>query len=167
MTRLLGIDYGSRRIGLAISDPDQIIATPLAVVEAEGRPVEDAAKLAQLAPQHEVAEFVIGLPLNKDGSEGKQARVTRQMGEALAHATSLPVHFYDERYTTHAAIGAMRQAEVRRRQRGSRLDKVAASLILQAFLDARRHAAAQASDGDASPSALHKADDIDPPAADS
>jgi putative Holliday junction resolvase len=167
MARLLGIDYGSRRIGLAISDPDQIIATPLAVVQAEGQPVVDAAKLAQLAPQHEVAEFVIGLPLNKDGSEGKQARVTRDMGEALAQATSLPVHFYDERYTTHAAIGAMRQAEVRRRQRGGRLDKVAASIMLQAFLDARRHAADEAGDGRAPPSALHGPNNVDPPVANS
>jgi putative Holliday junction resolvase len=167
MARLLGIDYGSRRIGLAISDPDQIIATPLAVVKAEGQPAQDAVMLAQLAPQHEVAEFVIGLPLNKDGSEGKQARVTREMGEALAHASSLPVHFYDERYTTHAAIGAMRQAEVRRRKRGHHLDKVAASIMLQAFLDARRRAADEARDGGVSPPPRHESDDIDPPVAES
>lgn len=161
MARVLGIDYGSRRIGLAISDPDQIIATPLAVIEAEGRPADDAANLAQIAPQHEVAEFVIGLPLNKDGSEGKQAQVTRQMGRTLAETSSLPVHFYDERYTTHAAIGAMRQAEVRRRKRSDRLDKVAASIMLQAFLDARRRAADEERDGGVPPAARPGSDDID------
>lgn len=163
--RLLGIDYGSRHIGLAISDPDRIIATPLEVVDAAGSPAGDAVKIAELARKHDITEFVIGLPLNMDGSEGKQAQITRTMGEALARTTSLPVHFFDERFSTYAADNILREAELNRRERGAHLDKVAASIILQAFIDFHRSQAATEDGAKPSPSA--PADDIDPPAADS
>ena len=163
--RLLGIDYGSRHIGLAISDPDSIIATPLEVIDATGSPDGDAAKIAELGREHGITEFVIGLPLNMDGSEGKQAQITRTMGEALAGTTSLPVHFFDERFSTYAADNVLREAELNRRERGAHLDKVAASIILQGFIDFHRSEAAT-EEGPKPPPAA-PTDDVDPPAADS
>ena len=161
MARVLGIDYGSRRIGLAICDPEEIISTPLETVRSAGSPAADAAMLAALAPKHDAEEIVVGLPLNMDGSEGNQARLTRKMGDELARISALQVHYCDERYTTHAAIDVMRQAQVSRRRRGDRLDKVAASIILRSFLAARRSTAAEDDATDDAPGAAEPPDDVD------
>ena len=166
MARLLGIDYGSKRIGLAVSDPEEIIASPMEVIQAAGSPRLDAQQIAELAREHGVDEFVVGLPLTMGGAEGKQARITRSLGRELARVTSLPVHFFDERFSTYAADSALREAELDRRQRGVHLDKVAASIVLQAFLDSRRSGTASGegeSGAESSPPA--GADDIDPPEA--
>lgn len=137
MGRLLGIDYGKKRIGVALSDPDQIIATPLNVLEGTGSVRGDADKIGELAAELEISEIVVGLPLNMDGTEGDQARIARKLGGRLARITSLAVHYFDERLTSHAADVVLRTAEMSRQDRRARRDKVAASIILQGFIRSR------------------------------
>lgn len=134
MGRLLGIDYGKKRIGVALSDPDQIIATPFNVLKGTGSVHGDADKIGELATKLEISEIVVGLPLNMDGTEGDQARIARKLGDRLARITSLVVHYFDERLTSHAANVVLRSAEMSRQDRRARRDKVAASIILQGFI---------------------------------
>ncbi len=135
MTRYLGIDYGTKRIGLAVSDLETKIASPLTTIDAAGSVSHQVGAVAEVAHDYTVAAFVVGLPLNMDGSEGKQAKTTRAFGEALARTTDLPVHYYDERLSSVAAEELLAPAELTRRKRKGRLDPVAAQVILQGFLD--------------------------------
>lgn len=145
MTRLLGIDLGERRIGVAVSDPAGLSARPLLTFR-RGSLDEDAGVLRRLAAEQHVEALVIGLPLSLRGEEGAQALRTRAWGEAVAERTGLPLRWRDERLTTVAAeerLGPVqrrpgaasptRAAILRRR---GRLDREAAARILQAELDA-------------------------------
>jgi putative Holliday junction resolvase len=133
--RLLGLDPGTARIGLAISDPDRLIASPLDTY-AVREPDLDAAYFAKLVAAERVAGLVVGLPLHTGGEEGIKAREARAFGAWLAGVTGLPVVFWDERCTTAAADDLMRGAKLNPRQRKERRDRVAAQLILQGYLDA-------------------------------
>lgn len=139
--RVLGLDVGDRRIGVAISDPEGRFAVPLRSLERDKGGVE-LQELARLAAAEEVKEIVVGLPLSLSGAAGVQAEATRAFARRLQESTSLPVHFWDERLSTQEAL---RRLQARREGRGRRrreaaadTDALAASIILQAYLDSRR-----------------------------
>jgi putative Holliday junction resolvase len=135
----LGIDYGERRVGLALSDPTATIATPLpTLVRRRGkRPPVQA--VADIAREHEAAAIVIGLPLTPEGDESEWTTEVRAFGATLAERTGIPVRFLDERFTSARAERAVRALGLRKSQREekARIDAAAATLILQAFLDRR------------------------------
>ncbi len=135
--RVLGLDIGERRIGVALSDPEGIIAIALTVIE---RKSEDTAlqQLSDLTQEHEVERIVIGLPRSLDGSLGKQAQAVQTFAESLAGCTELSVVTWDERLSTVAAERMMIEAGVKREKRKERLDSVAAAFILQGYLDRER-----------------------------
>ena len=133
-SRLLGVDYGSVRVGLAVSDPGRKLAFPLEVRQRQGE--ADAAFFRLLIDREEVAGLVVGLPVHLDGREGAKAVEARKFGRWLAEATGLPVVFYDERFTTVQAESALWEAGLTHRRRKDRRDKVAAQMLLQAYLDA-------------------------------
>ena len=133
--RLLGVDFGTVRVGLSVSDADRIISSPLATHTRNGD-AADAAFFTKLVAAEGLVGLVVGLPLHTGGEEGIKAKEARAFGAWIAGVTGLPVVFWDERYTTAAAEGAMRDAGMSHRKRKDRLDRVAAQIILQAFLDA-------------------------------
>jgi putative Holliday junction resolvase len=135
MTRYLGIDHGTKRIGLAVGDGAGRLATPVQTVHAGGEPRGQVRAVLSAAEQYHIDAFVIGLPLNMDGTEGSQARLTRAFGALLGEADPRPVHYFDERLTSHAAADALRSTGQSRRKRAAREDSVAAQMMLQAFLD--------------------------------
>jgi putative Holliday junction resolvase len=135
--RLCGIDYGNRRIGLAISDPGGVIASPLAAVEARGSLADQAQAVVEALAEFEVAGWVVGLPLNMDGSEGSQAKAARRFGEELARTSQIHVEYWDERLSSQQADEYLREADLTRKKHRARRDPVAAQVILQTFLDAR------------------------------
>ncbi len=136
--RALGIDLGSKRIGVALSDSDGRLATPYEVVIRSGDPAHDHRRIAELAEEAGAEALVVGLPLSLDGSVGPAAAAALAERDALAEATGLPVETWDERLTTVSAdrdlIGLDLRAGARRRV----VDKVAAAIMLQSWLDHRR-----------------------------
>lgn len=135
--RILGVDLGKRRVGLALSDPSGLLASPLET--ADGRDRDGLVGLLRnRVREHRVEEVVVGLPLRTDGSEGPEARAAREFAGRLAGVLGLPVHLQDERLTTTQAHRSMSEAGARGRERREAVDRVAAVLILQAFLDRRR-----------------------------
>jgi putative Holliday junction resolvase len=145
--RVLGFDLGSARIGVAITDTHQRVASALRVVARSGDLVADRRALALLASEEEVVGAVIGLPLSLDGSVGPAARAVLVEAEALGAALGMPVDTVDERFTTVAAHQALRAGGPRGRKAGERgrqrVDAVAANLLLQSWLE-RRAAAGSA-----------------------
>jgi putative holliday junction resolvase len=141
--RYLGLDVGDRRIGLALSDETATLASGLPTFERVG-PRKDVKALAELARRHEVAEVVVGLPLRLDGSIGPQAQKILDFMEDLRGVLRVPVVAWDERLTTVAAEEALIEGGVSRRDRKSLVDKVAAVIILQGYLDSRKLAEAEA-----------------------
>jgi putative Holliday junction resolvase len=134
--RRLGLDIGEKRVGVAVSDPSGRVATPLKVLEASALTGE-ATALRRLVEDYEVGELVVGLPLTLAGDEGPQARRVRAEAERLAKAVGLPLAMWDERLSSTAAARAMGEAGEDSRARRGRLDMVAASLLLQGYLDSR------------------------------
>jgi putative Holliday junction resolvase len=133
-SRWLGVDHGTRRIGVAGGSTADGIASPLAVVAAE--PQDQALRrLAGLAADYEADGFVVGLPLNMDGTEGPQAKLARRMAAALAEATGLDVRLWDERLSSFAADGLL-AGRLTRRKRKARQDALAAADMLREFLAA-------------------------------
>jgi putative Holliday junction resolvase len=132
---LLGVDYGSVRIGLAISDADRRLASPLAVYERQGRE-RDAVYFRALVDAEEIGVIVVGLPIHCDGREGQKATEARAFGGWLAETTGLSVKFWDERFSTVEAESALWQAGLTHKKRRARRDRVAAQILLQAYLDA-------------------------------
>jgi len=129
---VLGIDYGSRRIGLAVSDPDRIFAFPAGFLERHGKE-RDLAALCRLAEEREVVQIVVGLPIHMNGREGPEARATRAFAEDLRRETGRSVDLLDERWTSREAERALRDSG-RRRERGD-VDAAAATLILRTWLE--------------------------------
>ena len=136
MARLLALDLGERRIGVAISDPTQTVARPLTFIVRASRQADFEA-IARLVAENEVERVIVGLPLSLNGSEGPQARQTRRYAERLGQALTVPVEFCDERYSTLAAEEILRGKRKRRRRARGELDATAAAVFLQSFLDAR------------------------------
>ena len=133
--RLLGVDYGQVRVGLAVSDPGRKIAFPLTTYQRRGRDA-DAAYFRALVAEEAVGGLVVGLPVHMSGAEGAKAAEARAYGAWLAEATGLPVVFWDERFTTVEAESALWDAGLTHKQRKARRDRVAAQILLQTYLDA-------------------------------
>ncbi|HSS60031.1 MAG TPA: Holliday junction resolvase RuvX [Candidatus Limnocylindrales bacterium] len=135
--RVLAVDPGSKRVGLALSDPTGTIAQPLGTVEAEP-PDTLPARLAEVAKENDARRIVVGLPRRLDGSYGPEAKAARQLADGIRKASGLPVELVDERLTTAAAERSMIAQGVRRAKRRATIDSVAAALLLQSHLDAKR-----------------------------
>lgn len=136
--RVLAVDPGSKRVGLALSDPTGTIAQPLTTIPAEPRETL-AGRLAELALEHEAARIVVGLPRRLDGSHGPEAVAARELAAELRAASRLPVELVDERLTTAAAERSLLAGGMHREKRRANIDRVAAALLLQSHLDRRRH----------------------------
>lgn len=132
--RILALDLGKRTIGLALSDVGRAIATPFDTV-ARTRLKADLERLKAVIEAEDVGALVLGLPVNMDGSEGPRCQATRQFAADLAKEVDLPLAFWDERLSTRAAEAVLLDADLSRRRRGQVIDKVAAAVILQGFLD--------------------------------
>jgi putative Holliday junction resolvase len=132
---LLGVDYGTVRIGLAISDAGRVIASPWQTYERRGAE-QDARFFRTLVDQEEIGGLVVGLPVHLSGQEGQKAAEARQFGAWLGQATGLPVAFWDEALTTVQAESALWDAGLSHKRRRQRRDRVAAQIMLQAYLDA-------------------------------
>ncbi len=136
MAIILGIDYGRKRIGVAISDVGQGIASPLSTVDASGN-TPAVASIKSLAEKHGAGEIVVGLPRSMNGSLGPMARETMKFVEELRTSVDVPVQTWDERLTTAQAEREMISADMTRAKRRQKLDKVAAQIMLQSYLDSR------------------------------
>ncbi|MFO1209534.1 MAG: Holliday junction resolvase RuvX [Amaricoccus sp.] len=137
---LMGLDLGTKTIGVAVSDTGRVIASPLETIR-RTRFGADAAALMALAGPRRIAGLVLGLPRNMDGSEGPRAQSTRAFARNLAGLTELPMTFWDERLSTVAAERALIEADASRRRRAEVVDHVAAGYILQGLLDRLGHLA--------------------------
>ena len=134
--RRLALDIGERRIGVAVSDPSGRVATPLTVLDTREL-ARDAAPLRRLVDDYEPAEFVVGLPLTLAGDEGPQAASVRATVRRLIEPMGVPVTYHDERFTSTDAERAMAAAGADSKARRGSVDMVAASLLLQSYLDTR------------------------------
>jgi putative Holliday junction resolvase len=135
MGRILGFDFGLKRIGVAISDPSRTIASPLETIERKDTQ-QDARRLARLVHEHEAERLVVGLPIHTTGRESQLARLAREWGRWAAEVTRLPVSFIDERYTSIEAEDLMLQSGLKRQKRKALRDQLAARILLQDYLDA-------------------------------
>lgn len=134
--RILAIDHGTKRIGLAISDESAIIAQPLEYVLAE--PFSGfLARLKEIIQQKQVELILLGLPRNMDGSYGPAAEKVREFAAVLNEALTIPIKFWDERLTSAQANRFLLQANVKRKDRKEKVDKTAAAILLQSYLDGR------------------------------
>ena len=139
MKRKIALDVGDVRIGVAVSDLLGITANPRETyVRKKGDLNADIAYFCEYAKREEADAFVLGLPKNMDGTEGDRVVVTRQFGDMLQEASGLPVLYQDERLTTVSAERMLIDADVRREKRKKVIDKVAATIILQSYLDSHR-----------------------------
>jgi len=148
MGRILGVDYGERRIGVAVSDPTGTIASPVGALTRRAGKRPPWAELERLVREHEIEEIVVGLPLNLAGDEGDWCREVRAFGERLAARTGLVVHWIDERMSSVEAERAVRSSGLRRGQREEkeRVDAAAAAIILRSYLERRRSDVERASE---------------------
>jgi putative Holliday junction resolvase len=141
---VLALDFGSRRIGLAVSDPERKFAFPCGELERRDA-ARDIEALCEQVRERGVVQLVVGLPLHMDGRAGPEAQAAREFAGALSGATGLPVELLDERWTTREAERALRESEPRRRRRErARVDAAAAALLLRTFLERERAQAAGA-----------------------
>jgi len=132
------VDWGTKRFGVAISDPSRLIAQPLMTLIRRAHHRAPVAKVVALAEEHGVTHIVVGLPLTTEGEEGDAAREARAFGAAIEARSGRPVIFADERLTTAHAIKSARRAGVKDKASRARIDQMAAVGILQAYLDAQR-----------------------------
>jgi len=146
VTRILGLDPGERRVGVALSDPTGTIASPHSVIDR--RSVELTEAVRSLCEEHDVEQIVVGLPTGLSGVEGPSAKAARTVGTSVADATGLPVEYQDERFTTVTAEAALLEGGVRREKRRDVRDKVAAAVILQTYLDRKDLSGDRTSDND-------------------
>ena len=143
--RIMGLDFGSKTVGVAVSDPLGITAQGLEIIQRkeENKLRRTYARIEELIVEYQVEEIVLGLPKNMNATEGERAELTREFKDGLERRTGLPVTLWDERLTTVAADRAMMEAGIRRERRKDYVDMIAASLILQGYLDRKAHAAAE------------------------
>jgi putative Holliday junction resolvase len=132
--RLAGIDYGTVRIGVAVTDPEQRLASPFENYTRRGA-AADATYFKRLAAEERIVQFVVGLPVHLDGRESEKSREARRFGEWLAATTGVAVVFFDERFTSTEAERYLAQAELTKKKRKARLDKLAAQIMLTAYLE--------------------------------
>ena len=134
----MGIDYGTKRIGLALSDPGGKIASPLAVLQPRGDLDAQVRAVIAAGIEHDVERYVLGIPLNMDGTEGEQAKLTRAFGALLGRQSGKEVVERDERLSSRGADEHLAAAELTYKKRKARRDALAAQIILQGFLDAEQ-----------------------------
>ncbi|MFQ5513295.1 MAG: Holliday junction resolvase RuvX [Myxococcota bacterium] len=132
----MALDYGRRRIGVAVTDPLGILAQPLETIE-HGRPgaVPALERIAALVREYEVGRIVLGLPLHMNGQAGVETEEVRRFGRSLEQHTALPVAYFDERWTTIEAQRSLQEAGLRAEQQRGPADRVAAALLLRAYLE--------------------------------
>ena len=135
-SRLLGLDLGTKTIGLALSDISLTVASPL-ITLARSKFANDARELLAVVDKQEVGGLVIGLPVSMDGQEGPRCQATRQFAANLLKLRDLPITFWDERLSTAAVTRTLLEADASRKRRAEVVDKMAAAYILQGALDAR------------------------------
>lgn len=135
--RILGVDYGHARIGLALSDPRKVIASPLSTIEGSKNPTVAAQKVAAEIQNKklDIELIIIGLPLHLNGSESERSNEVRAFATALEKLSCLPVRLFDERLTSVQADRLMKSAEMTRKKRASSIDTVSSAILLQCFLD--------------------------------
>ncbi len=131
---LLGLDYGSKRVGIAVSTPDQSIASALDTLH-RSQPAQDAKRLCNICKEYRIKGLVVGLPVHMSGDEGEKAKQARQFGQWASRVTGLPLAFWDERFTTTMAHNHLRESRMSPAKRKQHLDKLAAQFMLQAFLE--------------------------------
>lgn len=136
MTRVLGLDVGDARIGVALSDPDRRIALPAGTIQVAGAP-HDLRAVAALVTEHDVTEVIVGYPLSMSGERGDAARKAEEFAVGLRAVLEVPVHLQDERLSTRQAERGLREAGATGRQIRRASDQAAAAVILQAWLDRR------------------------------
>jgi putative Holliday junction resolvase len=140
--RILAIDYGRARIGLALSDPTGMLAQGLSVIQRKSDR-QAAEEIGRVAEEHVVEKVVVGLPLNMNGSEGDKAKHCRVFAELIQEITAKPVELFDERLTTVAAQRVLIDADLSRKRRKQVVDAMAAQLLLQNYLDRNRSSRTQ------------------------
>ena len=145
--RVLALDWGTRRFGVALSDPSRLIAQPLTTLTRRPGRRPPVREIVELIARHAVVLVVVGLPLDLEGEEGEAAGEARALGEAVQRRSGVPVAFLDERLSTAAALRSARQAGVRDRDSRERIDQMAAAAILQHWLDAQRATGARSHGG--------------------
>lgn len=133
--RVLGLDPGQRRIGVALSDPGGVIAQPHTVVDR--RRGDAIGRIARICDEHDVGLIVVGLPVSLSGEEGPSAAAARRLGDEVAAATGRNLVYWDERFTSVQAEQSLLEVGIRREQRRERRDMIAAALMLQGYLDGR------------------------------
>lgn len=138
--RIMGLDFGAKTVGVAVSDSLLLTAQGVEIIsrKEENKLRRTLARIEELIVEYKVEEIVVGLPKNMNGTEGQRVELTREFAEKLERRTGLPVIFWDERLTTVEADRAMIEAGIRRENRKNYVDKIAAALILQGYLDRRR-----------------------------
>ena len=134
--RCLGIDPGQVRVGVAVSDPDRLIATPLTTLQRDRQHHSDLDRIAGLIDEYEIVEIVVGMPRSLSGTDGRAAALAEEYAAAIeARCPQLPVHRHDERFSTVSASAALRAAGKDSRRQRTVIDQAAATLILQSWLD--------------------------------
>ncbi len=146
MSRILALDVGHKRIGVALSDPLQITAQGLTTITRRNLD-HDLRTINELVERHEVQSIVVGLPVRLNGSLGPEAESVQKFIDELKQAVDLPIHPWDERFTTSQAEQALLEGRVRRAKRKTIRDQVAATLLLQNYLDAQQKPSPEESDG--------------------
>ena len=138
--RIMGLDFGSKTVGVAISDPLLITAQGIEIIRRkdENKLRQTLARIEELIQEYEVEEIILGLPKNMNDTAGPRVMLTMDFKEKIERRTGLPVHTWDERLTTVAADRAMMEAGIRRENRKEYVDKIAAVFILQGYLDYRK-----------------------------
>ena len=136
--RLLALDYGTKRVGLAVSTPEQHIASPIETY-VRRNPKADAEYYQSVVRNYNIVGIVVGLPMHISGDEGGKAREARVFGESIRQATGLPVVFWDERYSSTIAEDHLLAAELTKKKRKAFIDQVAAQVFLQSYLERKRH----------------------------
>lgn len=139
--RVAGIDYGRKRIGVAICDAERIIASPLCQHAPTGDPASEAAFFRKLVAAEGIVGFVVGLPVHADGSDSKMSVEVERFGAWLAEATGLPVAFHDERYTSVEATGKLAGLGLSRGKKKARTDSLAAQIVLSDWMESQSSAA--------------------------
>lgn len=135
--KIMAVDYGDARTGIAVCDRTEFLASPVGTIE-ERKFETLVSKVAYMAKQYEVGEIVVGLPLNMNGSKGPRAEKAELFANALNQATDIPVNMWDERSTTVSAHNILNETDVRGKKRKAVVDTVAATIILEAYLEFRR-----------------------------
>ena len=136
--RVLGIDFGDRNVGLALSDALRLTAQPLGTYRLTGRDDKDREYFQNLVRKHQIAEIVLGLPLRLDGTAGSRVDKTRDFAAWIESAVHVPVAFWDERLTTHQALAVAHEQNVRLKAKRSVINQISAAIILQSYLDSKR-----------------------------